>query len=290
MNLTIGLLCSGELGLKCIKQLSQSFQPQFIFTDKKSNEIIEYAQSHSIPIYIGNPRNDDTSVFLDRFQTDIIFSINYIFIVKNNILVHPKLYAINLHGSLLPKYRGRTPHVWAIINGEKETGISAHLMAEGCDTGDIIMQKRIPILQEYTGGDILNIFKDMYSEMILEILSQIKTDHLLRIPQDNHKATYFKKRIPEDGLINWSWQKDQIFNWVRAQAFPYPGAFSFYKGKKIIIDKISFSEEGFDDSMQNGLIVKTQPKVLVKTPNGIIELSDIRNEHEVKLEVNNKFE
>mgnify|MGYP005628431387 CR=1 FL=1 len=119
MKMSIGLLCSGVLGLNTVKTLAQNFTPQFIFTDKNSTGIIDFAQSNSIPVFIGNPRKNKPSTFLKQFKTDIIFSINYLFIVENNILQHADLFAINLHGSLLPKYRGRTPHVWAIINGEK---------------------------------------------------------------------------------------------------------------------------------------------------------------------------
>lgn len=290
MNLTIGILCSGELGLITLKLIAQNFRPQFVFSDKNSIGIIGFAQSHSIPTYIGNPRNVESSDFLNQFQTDLIFSVNYLFIVNEKILKHPKLYAINLHGSLLPKYRGRTPHVWSIINGEKETGITAHIMEEGCDTGDIVMQKKIPILQENTGADILNIYKKLYPEMIFELIMQVEKGQLSRMKQDNLKATYFGKRTPEDGRINWEWQKERINNWVRAQAFPYPGAFSLLNGRKVIIDKISFSEHGYEDSIPNGLILETNPKVLVKTPNGVIELTKIRNEQEITFNRNEYFE
>lgn len=290
MNLTIGLLCSGELGLNTLKALSNYFTPQFIFTNKYSVGIIDFAKNNNIPVFIGNPRKKDPSLFLKQFKTDVIFSINYIFIVEENLLNHPSFYSVNLHGSLLPKYRGRTPHVWAIINGEKETGVTAHLMEDRCDTGDIILQKKIKIRKSFTGADVINVFKNIYPDIILELIEQIETGRIQQKKQDNSKATYFGRRTPEDGQIDWNWQKERIYNWVRAQAFPYPGAFSYINGEKMIIDKIKFSDYGFKDSIPNGQVIKVKPEVLVKTPNGVVELVDVRNSDTIPLEGNNKFD
>lgn len=290
MKVTIGLLCSGELGLNTVKILAQNFMPQFIFTDKNSVGIIDFAKNNSIPVFIGNPRKKEPAAFLKQFKTDIIFSVNYLFIVEENILKHPNLYAINLHGSLLPKYRGRTPHVWAIINGEKETGVTAHIMEKGCDTGDIVLQEKLIIQEDFTGADILNEFKRIYPEMILELIRQIENKELKRVEQDNSSATYFGKRTSEDGQINWNWQKQRLYNWVRAQANPYPGAFTLLNNQKIIIDKISYSNDGFNNEMPNGLIIKNKPAVLVKTPNGVVELTQIRNSQMISINRNEKFE
>lgn len=286
MELSIGFLCSGALGMHILNTLSPSVKPQFIFTDKHSISIIDFAKCNLIPIFIGNPRNEASSVFLETFQTDIIFSINYLFIVNQNILKHPKKYAINFHGSLLPKYRGRTPHVWAIINGEKETGVTAHIMEEGCDTGDIVLQKKIHIEEIQTGADILEIFKETYSEMIGSILTKIERNELKLKKQDHEKATYFGKRTPEDGKIDWNWHKDRIFDWVRAQADPYPGAFTFIANQKITIDKIQYSDLGFDYQMPNGLILETKPDILVKTPNGVVKLITVREQENLQFSKN----
>jgi methionyl-tRNA formyltransferase len=101
---------------------------------------------------------------------------------------------------------------------------------------------------------------------------------LKRQKQDHSKATYFGKRTSDDGLINWDWQKNRIYNWVRAQANPYPGAFGFVAGSKYIIDEVRYSEMGFNSSIPNGKIIgfnKNNP--IVKVQNGSIELSKIRN-------------
>ena len=286
MNLKVGFLCSGDLGFYCLSMINTHLIPQFIFTDKKSVDIINYARRNNIPIFIGNPRTEKTLTFLKEFETDIIFSINYLFIVNQDILKHPHRFAINFHGSILPKYRGRTPHVWAIINGEKRTGITAHIMEEEYDSGDIILQENVKIDSNNTGNDILMKYKVRYPRMIEKIINSIKNNEVTRVKQDNTKATYFGKRTPNDGHINWNWQKERIYNWVRAQAYPYPGAFTYFNRNKVIIDKIRFSDFGFKDKMQNGLIIETTPVPLIKTPNGVIELKEIRDFKNTKFKKN----
>ena len=187
----------------------------------------------------------------------------------------PKNLALNIHGSLLTKYRGRTPHVWAIINNELETGITAHLIEEGSDTGDIIEQIKINIDCYDTGADILNKFNDHYLDLLNLVLTKARLGKLTFRKQRNECATYYGKRTADDGKINWNWQKERIFNWIRAQASPYPGAFTYYNGNKIIIDKIKYTEIGFTNEMSNGLVISTIP-FLVKTPNGVVELCKVR--------------
>jgi len=271
----VGILASGNLGLHTIKMCIDIVKPLFIATDKGSDGIIFFAKEQHIPIFIGNPRNGKLRLFIKEHKFDIIFSINYLFLIKKDIIQLAK-YPINFHGSLLPKYRGRTPHVWSIINNETNTGITAHIIDENCDTGDVVLQKEIPIKANDTGAIILEQYNDLYPSMVKEVLNLVVNDKLQLTPQNNNVASYFGKRTPEDGLIKWFWQKERIRNWVRAQAFPYPGAFAMIEGEKIVIDKIDFLEHTFDYEMPDGLILQDSPKILVKTSNGVIELKSIR--------------
>jgi len=188
----------------------------------------------------------------------------------------------------LPKYRGRTPHVWSIINNEKLTGITAHLIDVGCDTGDIIEQFQIIIKNNDTGASILKKFNNKYYPLVESVLNKITTNQLVTVPQDNSKATYFGKRTPDDGLIDWEWQRERIYNWVRAQTFPYPGAFTFYLNNKVIIDWIELDDNGFDSITPNGTIVSKDP-IRVKTSNGLVKVTKLRNTIN-DFSVNTKFE
>lgn len=274
----IGILASGRLGLTVLKECREFLSPVFIATDKNSNAVIEYARENLIPLFIGNPRDGELKKFLsDQDKLSIIFSINYLYLVESDIISRVD-YIINFHGSLLPKYRGRAPHIWAIINNETVTGITAHLIDENCDTGAILLQKIIEIKSGDTGGDLLIKFEKLYPKMIAEILSRYKNGNLdnYKIDQDNSKATYFGKRAFTDGQINWNWEKERIYNWIRAQSAPYPGGFTYLNSKKIIIDKIAFSDFGFNYDMPNGLILDDKNRIIVKTPNGAVELINVR--------------
>lgn len=271
----LGLMLSGRLGEILLDYCLQNYQIAAVLTDKNSKGIIGRASKSDVPCFVGNPRNKRTAEFTKTYSVDLLLSINYLFIVEPDVIEWPKLEAVNFHGSLLPKYRGRTPHVWAIINNEQETGVTAHKLVEECDEGDILIQKVLPIAYEDTGADILRKFEDIYPEMVSEVIEIYSSGKIQAKKQNNEKATYFGKRTPKDGEINWSWQKERIRNWVRAQAFPYPGAFSFINGRKVIIDRIDYDELGFQYDQPNGMILTINP-VRVKTPNGVVRLSEIR--------------
>lgn len=271
----LGVLVSGHLGNIVLQHLYGQQQIEFVLTDFKSDGIIEFCRENGIEIFIGNPRNGKAKDFYTNKPIDVLVSVNYLFLIEADLIAHPSILAFNIHGSLLPKYRGRTPHVWAIINNETQTGITAHLIDSGCDTGDIIEQVAIDIDPKDTGAMILNKYNEQYIPLIDQVLSQIENKSLQTKPQNNTEATYFGKRTPEDGAINWNWQKERIYNWVRAQADPYPGAFSSFGGQKIIIDEISFSNFGYDWEMPNGLILSVWP-LLIKTPNGAVKITRFR--------------
>ncbi|ADV43922.1 formyl transferase domain protein [Bacteroides helcogenes P 36-108] len=270
---------SGHLGYLVLRYLnSQNLPISLVLTDSNSVEIIEYCLDNEIVCFKGNPRNGKALAYIDcnKLSFDILLSVNYLFIIESDLINKAKLHSINIHGSLLPKYRGRCPNVWAIINGESIEGITAHHITELCDEGDIIKQISLPISDEATGYDLLVRAYDYYPKWTYELVIDIESGNFKSFSQDQTKATFFGKRTPADGQINWNWQKERIRNWVRAQAQPYyPGAFSSINGEKIIINKISYSDLGYSWDMPNGLVVNIQStRPLVKTPNGVVALED----------------
>lgn len=286
--MTIGLLVSGGLGYTILQEIYNSYQLSFVMTDKGSFLIQEFCEINNLSYFVGNPRNGASKEFISGISCDVLISINYLFLIEQDIINIPKILAFNIHGSLLPKYRGRTPHVWSIINNETTTGITAHLIDSGCDTGNIIEQVEIKIDSRDTGATILNKYETKYFPLVKNILNKIKNNELKTISQNNSIATYFGKRVPEDGLINWSWQRERIYNWIRAQSFPYPGAFTYYLNEKVIIDWVEFDDHGFDYNMPNGMIVTLNP-IRVKTPNGLVKITKFRNAIS-NIVINNKFE
>ena len=276
----IGVLASGILGIKVIQHLLQSWQISFIFTYNRSKDIIEICDQNKINLFIGNPRNGRADDFIKNKDIDILISVNYLFLIDRKLIDLPKKFAFNIHGSLLPKYRGRSPHIWAIINNEKKTGITAHVIDDGCDTGDIIAQIEVEIDNDDTGGIILTKYAELYIPLVDEVLKSIEANTVSFKRQKNESSSYFDKRTAEDGKINWNWQKERIHNWIRAQASPYPGAFAFYNDEKIIIDRIAYSDYGYTNLMRNGLIISSDP-LLIKTTNGIIEILEHRSNNTI---------
>lgn len=272
-SLRCGLLVSGGLGLDALRFLFERCDIQFVFTNRGSEEIVAFCESNDIEHFVGNPRQGRASSFLKPFETDVVLSINYLFVIERDLIQHPKLVAANIHGSLLPKYRGRTPHVWAIINNESEAGVTVHEIDEGCDTGYILIQKSVPILDEDTGADILQKHQKLYPELIEEFIGKVLAGTLEGTPQDHSQATYFGARCPDDGKIDWNWQRERIKNWIRAQAHPYPGAFFCWQGKRFTVNACRPSELGFASEQPNGAVLSLDPLV-VKTPNGALELID----------------
>lgn len=273
----IGLLISGNLGKIVFDHLANRHSIVFVMTNSKSVEIIEECKEKKIKTFTGNPRDNRVTDFINNIKIEVLISVNYLFLIERNLINLPSILAFNIHGSLLPKYRGRTPHVWAIINGEKETGITAHEISLGCDEGDILHQTRIKIRDEDTGGDLLLRFKNEYIKIVDLILEKISNGTLVKIKQKNCCSSFFDKRTPEDGNINWNLSMKQIKNWVRAQAYPYPGAFTYYDSKKVIIDKVSLTNFVLDKNILNGTIVLNDNHIYVKVKDGFLGINKIRN-------------
>lgn len=275
MNIVI--LASGNLGFEVVTKLLEDIRITGLATDSKSEDLKQLARENNLPLFEGNPREGRLREFLDNLESsvDLVLSINYLFLLERDIFDYPE-YCLNIHGSLLPKYRGRTPHVWAIINNEPYAGITVHIIDKGCDTGPIVGQEKIDILPNMTGGDLLQQYKYKYPSLIHSVIQKIKNGTVQPRPQDEDKATYFGKRTPEDGEINWNWQKERTRNWVRAQAYPYPGAFTFAGEQKVIIDEVTYSDRGFNYEMPNGLVIDEGSSPLVKVPNGVLALTKIR--------------
>ena len=289
--LKLAILCSGGLGLDTLTKIStnKNVEVVCVLTDSHSAGIIDFVKTNHIPFYAGNPRRGKGFQFLKTYEVDVIASINYLFLIEEDIITHSKKLTFNIHGSLLPKYRGRTPHVWAIINGETKAGITAHVIDVGCDTGQIIHQIEVPILNDDKGATMLQKYAKAYLPLVENVLGDLLNNNLNLKSQNESEATYFGKRTPLDGEIDWNLPKENIYNWVRAQSKPYPGAFTFYNNEKIIVDWVEFDEDLTDNSIQNGTILEIQPRIKVKVSNGSVFLKEIRQEN-CNFEVGKHFE
>jgi methionyl-tRNA formyltransferase len=200
------------------------------------DSVADLAALHGIPtIMPDHPNTPQVIAQIRALQPDFFFSFYYREMLKRELLEIPKHGALNMHGSLLPKYRGRVPVNWAIIHGETETGATLHYMTEKPDNGDIVAQQAVPILPNDTA---LEVFRKVTvaAEMALDAcLTDLLADSAPRIKQDLIKGGYFGGRNAEDGVIDWSQSAQAIHNLVRAVAPPYPGATTQLIGKPMRI-------------------------------------------------------
>lgn len=200
------------------------------------DSVAELADLHGIPtITPDNPNVPEVIAQIRALQPDFFFSFYYREMLRRELLEIPGRGALNMHGSLLPKYRGRVPVNWAIIHGETETGATLHYMTEKPDNGDIVAQQAVPILPD---DNALQVFQKVTvaAEIALNgVLPALLAGTAPRIKQDLGKGGYFGGRKAEDGVIDWSQSAQQIHNLVRAVAPPYPGATTALMGKPVRI-------------------------------------------------------
>ena len=228
-----------NVGVRCLKALlAHSVDVALVVTHEDSpgetiwfGSVAHTAAEYAIPtIAPGDPNAADVVARVAAARPDFIFSFYYRRMLAPALLSLAQRGALNMHGSLLPKYRGRAPVNWAIIHGETETGATLHYMADKPDTGDIVAQTTVPILPEDVAGDVF-VKVTVAAEMTLDrALPALLAGTAPRTPQDAGTASYFGGRKPEDGVIDWSKSASAIHNLVRAVAPPYPGARTLIDG------------------------------------------------------------
>lgn len=197
----------------------------------------EYAASKGIPVL--QPvriRNEEEIERLREYEADIFIVAAFGQILPKEILEMPKYGCINVHASLLPKYRGAAPIQWVIADGEKITGVTIMQMNEGLDTGDIITQKEVAISEDETGESLFDKLMLEGAGLLLDTLDMIESGTAVRIPQDDSKSTYAKMIKKEMGLIDFSKSAKSIECLVRAFT-PWPGGFTYYNGKIMKVKK-----------------------------------------------------
>lgn len=226
------------------------------------NSVAELAASRGIRVFAPDDINHPLwAKKIKELGPDIIFSFYYRNLIKQPILDIPPAGCLNLHGSLLPKYRGRCPINWVLINGEKQTGVTLHYMTPRPDDGDIVCQKEVTIADQDTSRSLHQKAAEAASVMLDEILPRIKEGTVPRTPQDHSQATYYGGRRAEDGEIDWTASAREVRNLVRAVTRPYPGAFTYIANEKCLFWMVSETACA-DEGLSPGTIVSTYPLVV----------------------------
>lgn len=263
----------------------------------KASPVKKLAGKLSISVYQPERVSDPDFVEeIRKLEPELIVVAAYGQILKENVLDCPSVACVNVHPSLLPKYRGAAPIQRAIIDGEKQTGVTIILMDEGEDTGDIVTQKPVKIEREDTAISLKDKLSKIAADILIEVVDKTQeSGDLPHIPQKDDEATYAPKLTKEDGKIDWSKSAEDTYNLVRG-SLPWPGAYTYYNGKMIkIISSEAVSEDDSNDAASEAeplaerllpgtIIVKSKKKIEVVTGEGKLVVNELQPANKRKMD------
>lgn len=267
-----------ESGHNILAVVSQPDRPSGRNMKLMPTPVKEYAESKNIKVYQPEKIRKDEELYetLKSLKPDVIVVVAFGQILPQKILDIPKYGSVNVHGSLLPKYRGAAPIQWAIISGEKVTGITTMYMEAGMDTGDMIQKAEVKIEDDDNFGTLYEKMKVKGGELIVQTLEKIADGVAPRVkqPDDFTLAPMIEKTL---GNIDWNNNSEDIRNLVRGLN-PIPGAYTNIDGQKMKIWRVEFSNMEKTDEMLPGMVIKADKKegLLISTKDGILDIAEIQ--------------
>ena len=271
-----------EIGYECLDLLlTRGDNVVALFTHEDNpNEKIWFktpavaAKAKNVPIF--TPEKIATPEWLEKIaalKPDLILSVYYRNMISTKVLGLAPLGAFNLHGSLLPKYRGRAPINWAVLHGEKRIGVTLHRMVKAPDAGAVVDQEGVDIGPRDTAEEAFRKVLPLARKVIGRQIEPLLQGRAKETPQDESQVTYFGGRKPEDGRIQWTQTSEQIFNLIRAVTDPYPGAFTDVKAARLMVWWAEPNSAAAQEAVgEPGEILSLDPLV-VATGDGALELS-----------------
>jgi methionyl-tRNA formyltransferase len=264
-----------NVGYRCLEELlRQGADIRLIFTheDSPSEEIWfrsvrELAEQHGIPYVTSEINTPENMARVREIAPAFLLSFYYRNMIMPEVLSLASRGAFNLHGSYLPRYRGRVPVNWAVINGETETGATLHYMVAKPDAGDIVDQEKVAIAFTDTAFDVFNNLTEAAVDVLSRAWPQLLDGTAPRTAMNLNLGSYFGGRKPADGKIDWTKSAVQIYNLIRGVTHPYPGAFTQLEGKRVVI----WQAWPVSGAGAPGRIVATEP-LQVGTGDGLLEI------------------
>ncbi len=249
----------------------------------------EYAVSKGLPVYQPEKIKNNEEVInkIKELEPEVICVVAYGKILPKTLLDIPTKGCINVHGSLLPKYRGAAPIQWAVLNGDKTTGITTMYMDSGMDTGDMILKKEVEIGEDETTGELWNRLSKIGGELLVKTLEEIEQGVAPKIKQDDSEATIAPMLDKKMAKIDWENKTaKEIKNLVRGLN-PIMGAYTYLKGKKIKFWKVDIEEnENFKDSKNGTVVISDAKKGLsIKTADGLLKVIEIQGENAKRMNI-----
>jgi methionyl-tRNA formyltransferase len=239
------------------------------------------AAAHNLPVIApANPNDAETVARVRALQPDFLFSFYSRNMLAPPLLAAPRLGALNMHGSLLPKYRGRVPVNWVVINGEMQTGATLHYMTAKPDAGDMVDQQAVPIQPDDTAADVFGKVTAAAAAVLDRSLPELIAGTAPRIPLDLARGSYFGGRKPADGRIDWGLPAARIHNLVRGVAPPYPGAFTTIAGTtlRILRTRLDAAATAPPGTTQSRLCVENDQLFAVCADGGILRIMETESE------------
>src|SRR3569833_1533228 len=227
-----------------------------------SDSVADLAAGHGVPVLVRDrPDDDELLTRLEAADPDVIVATNWRTWIPPRIFDLPRYGTLNIHDALLPKYAGFSPLIWALINGEEEVGVTAHMMNEELDAGDIVLQRAVPVGDRDTATDLFHKTLGLFGPITIDGLALIASGRTDWAKQDRSQASFFHKRTEEDGRIDWTWPAEDLDRLVRAQSDPYPNAFTHYKGERVRVVEASVSD---------GVYGGTPGRVFIREGDGVV--------------------
>lgn len=243
----------------------------------------EYAVNHGIKVYQYDSIRRQGVEDIKAIDPDVMITCAFGQIISQEILDIPKYGVLNIHASLLPKYRGSSPIQWCLINGEKTTGVTIMKTALSVDSGDILLQKQLDILSDENAGELFDRLAELGGETIVEALKLIESGNAVFTPQDESKATHYPMISKEDGLIDWNLSAEDIFNKMRGFT-PWPSVYTYLDGKlfKILKSKVAGD---LPAQLPVGGVCATKNTALVKCGKGALQLLQVQLEGKKAMDI-----
>lgn len=251
---------------------------RLVFTPVK-----ELAVAHGIPVYTPSRIKEPEAVReLKNIPCDVIVVAAFGQILSKEILEYPKYGCINVHASLLPRWRGAAPIQWAVLEGDEKTGITTMQMNEGLDTGDILLKEEIVIAPDETGESLHDRMAPLGSDLLLETLRQAQAGELNPVRQEDKNSTYAVMLNRELGRIDWTWEAEKIERYIRGLN-SWPGAYTRFRGKTLKLWRAGLTDE--DTGQKAGTIVTVEPdSFTVQTGKGCLRLLEVQLEGKKRMD------
>ena len=277
-----------KAGFEIAAAVSQPDKPKGRHAQAAPTAVKKRAEELGIPVL--QPEKASDPEFLNKIrelQPDVIVVAAYGKILKKELLDIPRYGCINVHGSILPRWRGAAPIQWAVLEGDEEAGVTTMLMNEGLDTGDMLMMSKVKLSPDETAGSLFDKLAYLGGELIVETINEMYDGLLLPVPQPEEGVNYAPMLKKEMGLIDWSQTAESIDRLIRG-LYPWPGAYSYSDGRLIKIHKAFIAEPSQDNAADNAALstaggcagdVQTENgRIFVSCGSGRLELVELQAE------------